>query len=200
MKISNKKDFIKVLEEFTKINNKNNILSEFHDYKIIIDETENEGKGEIYLDISEYKQSNIFFIKISHLSTHTIGKNNTHNDGIVLKVDLDNKLVEVSLFELKKQLRFNKLEKAVKQLANAYRFISYMQLENCCEVKYHFFIVYEINNIIREYDNLKEIRGYQFELFNTIFQNKDKIPIQIPFCRYKEFDFQQLRFGEEIKI
>ena len=200
MKISNKKEFIKVLEEFTKVNNKSNVLSEFNNHKIIIDETENEGRGEIYLDISEYKQSNIFFIKISHISTHTIGKNNTHNDGIVLKVDLDNELIEVFLFELKKQLRFNKLEKAVKQLANAYRFIGYMQLENCFKLKYNFFIAYKINNIAREYDNLKEARGYQFELFNAIFQNKDKIPIQIPFCKYIEFNFQQVKFGEKIKI
>jgi len=200
MKISNKKEFIKVLEEFTKVNNKSNVLSEFNNHKIIIDETENEGRGEIYLDISEYKQSNIFFIKISHISTHTIGKNNTHNDGIVLKVDLDNELIEVFLFELKKQLRFNKLEKAVKQLANAYRFIGYMQLENCFKLKYNFFIAYKINNIAREYDNLKEARGYQFELFNAIFQNKDKIPLQIPFCKYKEFDFRQVEFGSIIKI
>ena len=198
--ISTKEQFLKTLQEFTKVNRQNNTISEFQDDKIVIDETEDEGKGEIYLDISQYRQSEIFFVKIAHLSTHTIGTNNSHNDGIVLKVDLNRRLIEVFLFELKKQLRFNKLEKAVKQLASAYRFVNYMQLDNCFGVKYNFFIVYKTNNIAREYDNLKDIRGYQMKLFTTIFEKKDKIPIQIPFCKYREFDFQQIQFGETISI
>jgi len=198
-KITTKQEFIKQLKQYTKTHQGSNIIDVFDDNKIIIEETEEDGKGEIYLDISSYL-NDVFFIKITHQSVHNIGKKN-HNDGIVLKIDLENEEIVVYLFELKKQLRFNKLEKATIQLVSAYRFIKYLMLEECFQVKYKFFIAYEINNIGMDVLDLKsETNKYALELYKSFVENKDTIPLQIPFCSFDKFDFKQVEFGNTIEI
>jgi len=198
-KITTKEKFIKKLEEFTSDNSGNNITFEFSGEKIVIDEKSEDGAGEIYLDISNEQDS--FFVKIEHRNVHTIGKKQNHNDGIVLKVNLVRKEIKVFLFELKKQLRWNKLEKASTQLAFAYRFIKYLQFEECFNIEYKFFIVYKDNNLEREADTLKVgLNGYNFKLFESVYEKKDYIPIQIPFCKYKEFSFKQVEFDSTITI
>jgi len=198
-KITTKQDFIKQLEQYTKINISSNIIYEFNNNKIVIDETEEDGRGEIYLDISSHTED-IFFLKITHQSNHNIGTKHNHNDGIVLKVDLENKKIVVFLFELKKQLRFNKLKKAAIQLVSAYKFIKYLMLEECFHVEYNFFIVYEINNIHFDIGDIKQENKFEFELYKAIHEDKNVIPIQIPFCMFKTFSFKQVEFGSTIQI
>ena len=118
----------------------------------------------------------------------------------MLKVNLIQKKISVLLFELKKQLRWNKLEKASIQLASAYRFIKYLQLEECFIVDYKFFIVYEINNLELDSDSLKTNNPYNSTLFSAVYEAKNELPIQIAFCKYKEFPFQEVKFGETISI
>lgn len=198
-KVSTKEEFIRELKKFTKTNNKDNILFDFPNNIITIDETDKSGQGEIYLDISGYSDDT-FFIKIDNQSGHNIGSTNKHNDGIVLKVNLEHKSISVFLFELKIQLRFNKLETASMQLHSAYRFIKYLQLEECFDVDYEFFIAYETNNIAFDIDILKTCNPFSFALFNALYENKNLIPLQIPFCAYKKYAFRQLVFGETIDI
>jgi len=132
-----KEHFIKELIKFTKTNHSDNIKIDFEN-QIIIEETEEDGKGEIYLDISNYINSDTSFIKIEHLSVHTIG------------------------------------------------------------VKYKFFIAYKENNLQRDSDVLKSNNRFNIELFNAIYENKNKIPLLSSFCEYKKYDFQQVVFGETI--
>jgi len=199
-KITTKQDFIEQLKKYTTTNQFSNIFYNFEDNKIVIEETEQDGQGEIYLDISSYKNENIFFIKIIHQPKHNIGIKQNHNDGIILKVDLANNKINIFLFELKKQLRFNKLKKAAIQLASAYKFMKYLMLEECFNVEYYFYIVYEINNINLDTLDLKLENRFESELHRTINENKDVIPLQIPFCTYKKFNFKQIKFGDTISI
>ena len=199
--IKNKQAFINQLKQYSTTSENNNLFYEFSDSKIIIEETEEDGRGEIYLDISSYSYNqDIFFLKIIHQPNHNIGINPNHNDGIVLKVDLQTKKIVVYLFELKKQLRFNKLKKANKQLTSAYKFIKYLMLEECFSIEYNFFIVYDINNIEFDIGDLKQENKFEYELYMSIYENKDSFPIQIPFCRYKTFNFRQIIFGQTIEI
>lgn len=191
-----KEDFIKELEKYA---GKENLIHNFPNKTITIEETQKDGKGKIYLNISSYNDQT-FFIKIDHKSHHTIGKKANLNDGIVLKVNLSTKEVLVLLFELKKQLRFKKLEHASKQLVSAYRFIKYLQLEECFEVEYKFYIGYKINNLKLDAVNLKTSNQYIFELFSAVYENKNKLPLMIPMCKFKEYNFEQLEFGEKISI
>lgn len=195
--INNQNEFISELAKFVGIGN---IIHTFSNDKIIIDEKSEEGSGEVYLDISTYNGSSVFFVKINHWSSHNIGSFNQHNDGIVLKVNLLEREVEVSLFELKKQLRFNKLEKATAQLVNAYRLIKYLQLEECFSVKYKFFVAYQDNNLHFDSDSLKTMSEYQIKLFNAVYKNMNTIPLFIPMCEYKVYDFEQVVFGASIAI
>jgi len=198
-KINNKNDFIQQLEQYTITSSSNNIIDTFDDNKILIEETEKDGEGEIYLDISTYTEE-VFFLKIINQSNHNIGTKNNHNDGIVLKINLNSKKIFVYLFELKKQLRFNKLKKAAIQLSSAYRFIKYLMLEECFQVEYNFFIVYEINNMGLDIGDLKVENKFEFELYQSIQENKDFIPLQIPFCTFNKFNFKQIEFGNTIQI
>jgi hypothetical protein len=199
--IQDKHKFIEELKKFTELNSEINLVSSFTSNQILINETSDEGAGEIYLDISTYTNLNIFFVKINHLSRHTIGTCNNHNDGIVLKIDLNTNRIEVLLFELKKQLRLNKLEKAMKQQSNAYKFIKYLQLEECFHVDYRLYIVYKDNNISRDIDKLKITDNkYIHGIFNAIYRKKNTIPLQIPFCQYLECKLEQVEFGETITI
>jgi len=198
--VSTKDDFITELKKFTIVNGQSNITTSFSNNTIVIDETEEEGKGEIYLDISSYDQKDIFFIKIDHYSNHTIGVKTNHNDGIVLKVNLHSKKISVYFFELKITLRFKSLEKASNQLVNAYRFIKYLQLEQCFKVDYKFFIAYKENNLDHDSDVLKTNNRFNMVLFNSIYENENEIPLLIPFCKYKTYNFEQLQFGSTIKI
>jgi hypothetical protein len=198
--IQNKHEFIKELEKFTKTGHGVNIAYEFLDKKIIIEEKEESGRGHIVLDISSYDEDKYLFVKIEHWSNHTIGSSDKHNDGIVLKVNLLEKNIDVFLFELKIQLRYNNLQKASAQLANAYRFIKYLQLEECFEVQYKFYIAYKENSIDRDADKLKTLTRFSLKLFKSVYENQNTIPLQIPFCRYREFNFQQLTFGQTIII
>ena len=198
--MSDKQRFIETLKKFTTTNRSSNFIESFPNDIITISETESEGRGEIYLDISAYSSSSIFFIKINHLANHTIGKENNHNDGIVLKVDLAKSHITVYLFELKKQLRFNKLEKAAKQLMSAYRFVKYMQLEECFDIKYKFHTVCKINNLSLDSDAMKNFTRYQKKLFDAVYENKNKIPLLSLFCSYKEHDFQHINFGDTVTI
>jgi len=199
--VNNKNDFICALEKFVNFGTSNNIEINFENNQIVIEELEKDGKGEIYLDISSSaSENNNFFIKIKHCPNHTIGSNPNHNDGIVLKVNLITKNIEVFCFKLKKQLRLNKLEKASKQLVSAYRFISYMQFEKCFSVKYKFFISYQSNNLEDDADSLKNIDSYNYKLFNSIYKKEQQIPLLVPFCSYEKFDVQQVEFGNVIVI
>ncbi|RUM43615.1 MAG: hypothetical protein DSY46_07805 [Hydrogenimonas sp.] len=194
--VDTKEKFIKELKKFTG----DNIFTSFKDDHIVIEETEEDGQGRVLLDISDYKDENIFFVKIEHKSSHTIGRNNNHNDGIVMKVNLDTQDIEVLLFELKKTLRFNKLETASKQLFNAYTFIKYLQLEECFQIVYKFYICYKANKLERDIDTLKDLQGYHFKLFEAVYEKKDQLPLMVPFCEYKEFEFYQIEFGETIRV
>ncbi|MDK9693885.1 MAG: hypothetical protein OEL19_06540, partial [Sulfurimonas sp.] len=167
---------------------------------IKVDETSEDGVGEINIDISAYVSTEIFFIKINHLANHAIGEQKNHNDGIVLKVDLEAAEIGVYLFELKKQLRFNKLEKASKQLMSAYRFIKYMQLEECFNINYKFHTASEINNLSMDSDAIKNFSRYQKGLFDAVYKSKNKIPLLAAFCDYQEYDFQHVNFGNTITI
>ncbi len=199
-KVSTKQSFIDTLKKFTSTNGNSNFIDIFPSNIITIDEKSADGTGSIYLDISAYSLSSIFFIKINHLVKHAIGEQKNHNDGIVLKVDLEEEKIYIYLFELKKQLRFNKLEKASKQLMSAYRFIKYMQLEECFEIKFKFHTVSESNNLSFDSDNIKHFSRYQKKLFDAVYQNKNRIPLLIPFCTYQEYDFQHINFGATIVI
>jgi len=197
--VSSKEQFIKELKKFTNTSHGNNIEIDFLN-EIIINETEADGRGEIYLDISNYTTNENFFIKITHQPNHSIGENVNHNDGIVLKVNLINKQVDIFMFELKTQLRFSNLKTASKQLASAYKFMKYLHLEECFNVNYKFFLVYNINNIERDSDELKGNKNYYDMLFEAVYEKKDKIPLMVPLCKYKEYDFAQLNFGARITI
>lgn len=197
--ICDKESFISELKKYTDFPASSNIESNFSSSNIKIEERTEDGKGEIYLDISSYSDDT-FFVKINHCSNHTMGTENNHCDGIVLKVNLITKHIEIYCFELKKQLRLNKLEKASKQLANAYKFINYLQFDKCFNLNYKFFIAYDNNNIMMDSDSLKNENRYQDKLFASVFEDKDKIPLIISFCKYEEFDFQQVKFGQKIAI
>lgn len=199
-KILTREDFIKELKKFTATNGDSNLVDTFQNNKITIDETSEDGIGEINIDISAYVSTEIFFIKINHLANHAIGEQKNHNDGIILKVDLEAAEIGVYLFELKKQLRFNKLEKASKQLISAYRFIKYMQLEECFNISYKFHTASQINNLSIDSDDIKNFTPYQQELFDAVYKNKTKIPLLMTFCNYQEYDFQHVNFGNTIII
>ncbi|MFK5976572.1 MAG: hypothetical protein QM493_08700 [Sulfurovum sp.] len=198
-KVTTKDEFIEELEMFTTSNGKSNITSSFSNSKIRIEETVSDGKGEIFLDISSYDDE-IFFIKIDNTSAHNIGKIQNHNDGIVLKVNLNTKNISVFLFELKKQLRWSNLKKVSYQLGSSYRFIRYFQLEECFSVDYSFFIVAKDNNIERDVDALKTDNKFHTTLFMAIYEKKDTLPILMPLCKHKEFPFREVKFGETILI
>lgn len=197
--INSKQSFINELKKYVDFGTTPSNIEFNFSSNIKIEERTDDGKGEIYLDISSYSEDT-FFVKINHCSNHTMGTENSHCDGIVLKVNLDTKNIEIYCFELKKQLRFNKLEKASKQLANAYKFINYLQFEKCFNLNYNFFIVYQDNNIYMDADSLKSGNQYHIKLFESVYENKNKVPLMIAFCKYEEFNFQQVEFGKEIAI
>jgi len=194
--VDTKEKFIETLKKFTG----SNIFTSFQNYQIIIEETEEDGQGSVILDISDYKDKNIFFVKIKHTSSQVINKNKNINDGIVLKVNIDSQEIEVFLFELKTKLTFQKLELASKQLFNAYAFIKYLQLEECFKVVYKFYICYKTNDLERDSDSLKNLQKYQFKLFEAVYEKKGQLPLMVPFCKYKEFEFYQMEFGEVVKV
>ena len=201
--IKNKKEFLKSLLNFTNTGDKNNYTDVFSDNKILINETEESGLAEIFLDISSYTITDeLFFIKIDHVSNHNIGhlgNSNRHCDGIVLKVDLINKKINIYLFELKRTLSFSKLQNdAIKQLQQAYYFIHYLNLHECFELDYKLFIGYKRELISREYEILKTLNGYNQKLFNA--WTESKIPIMLPFCKYKYLNFQTVQFNSTIVI
>lgn len=196
--IRTKDGFLEELKKYINFNSKSNICSEFES-EIKVEERTEDGKGEIYLDISN-KDKDVFFVKINHCQNHTIGTENNHNDGIVLKVNLNINEIAVYFFELKKNLRFNKLETASKQLANAYKLISYLQLEKCFNVSYTFCIAYDEDNLKIDADALKTSNRYNSQLFTSVYENKNTIPIMMAFCKYYEFNFIKIKFGKRIKI
>lgn len=198
-KITTQDDFVKELIKLTKTSHGTNV-EEILSQEILIDEIEESGQGEIYLDISSYRTTSVFFIKIIHQPNHVIGEVVKHNDGIVLKINLEDKVIEVFLFELKTTLRFDNLKTASKQLVSGYRFIQYLQLEKCFTLKYKFFIAYKVNNIERDVDDLKNISGYYSKLFEAVYENKELIPLMIPFCVYEDYSFQKLTFDSKISI
>jgi len=202
--INNKSSFLKTLFNFTNTGTHgNNCTYEFNDNRISIKETETSGLAEIFLDISSYNiNDSFFFIKIDHLPNHSIGHlsdSNKHNDGIVLKVDLINKKIGIYLFELKTTISFSKLQnEAIKQLQQAYYFINYLNLNECFELEYKLLIGYQTELISREYEILKTLKGYNQKLFNGWSDNK--IPIMLPFCKYKYLSFQTVKFNSTIII
>jgi hypothetical protein len=197
--INSKQSFINELKKYVDFSTTTSNIESNFSSNIKIEERTDDGKGEIYLDISSYTDDT-FFVKINHCSNHNIGTEKSHCDGIVLKVNLINKNIGIYCFELKKQLRFSNLEKALKQLANAYKFINYLQFEKCFALNYKFFIVYKDNNIDMDADSLKNGNQYHIKLFESVYENKNKVPLMIAFCKYEEFNFQQVEFGEEIAI
>lgn len=188
------------INELKKYTGEDNIIESITSGQIVIEETEDDGKGEVYINTVSPSSSNISYIKIKHCNYHTIGNVQSHNDGIILKIDFDKKEINVLCFELKKQLRFNKLEKAAKQLTNAYRFINYLQLDKCFQLTYKFYIAYESNNLEMDSLSLKTTDRYNTKLFQNVQDKTNKIPLQIPFCRYEEFDFEEVIFGNSITI
>lgn len=200
--VATKNEFIERLEKFTANGGNKNFECVFAGGRITIDETSADGAGEIYIDISRYAANGpVFFLKIKHCSVHNIGACQRHNDGIVLKVDMLNKTVDVLLFELKKQIRWNKVETAMMQLTQAYRFIRYIQLEACFTVRYSFYLAYETNNIAFDHMDAKLLNGlYQTKLYTSFIEQKDRIPLMIPLCSYELFPFRQLDFGETITV
>ena len=197
--ISTKENFIKELTKFTKTSHGDNLEVNFST-DILIEETEKGGKGKIHLDISKYIDSPDFFIKIAHQPNHTIGDEVKHNDGIIIKVNLIKKQIDIFMFELKKTLRFNNLKIASKQLASAYRFMRFLDFEECFSVNYKFFLVHETNNLERDSDELKGKRGYYNVLFEAVYEKKTKIPLMIPLCKYRTYDFAQLSFDSRTAI
>jgi len=197
-KAKTKEEFIKHLKMFTNTNRKECLSDIFEDHCIVIEEKEVSGKGSIFLDIAAYAQSEVFFVHIDHQPSHTIGHSNNHNDGIVLKVDLQAKKIDVFLFELKKTLTLDQLEKAAKQLANAYRFVRYLQLEECFELHYTCYLVYQ-NDLKKTAESLKSAKRFEFAFFNAVYENSTTIPLMLPLCRYKRYPFQKIRFGDTIR-
>jgi hypothetical protein len=207
--INSKSDFLKELKNYIC---ENNVLKDFSD-NIIIDEIDPLGKTEIKLDISSYNQSEkLFFLKINNLSTHNLEciSNKKHCDGIVLKVE--NKSIDCHIFELKRSIRFqNKkgnskntsLLSANMQLQSAYRFISYFQFEKCFEIEYYFYIGYE-NDVPKEdisfLNTITPKDKFAKKVYDNWINNKNSIPIQIPFCSYQLFNFQKIKFNESIAI
>jgi hypothetical protein len=198
-KVKTKAAFIQHLKMFTSTIQKECLSDIFKDHCIVIEEKEELGKGSISLDIAAYAQSEVFFVHIDHQSSHTIGQFKNHNDGIVLKVDLQAKKIDVFLFELKKTLNLDQLEKAAKQLANAYRFIRYLQLEECFELHYTCYLVYQ-NELKKTAESLKITKGFEFKLFEAVYENSTTIPLMLPLCPYKRYPFQKIRFGETIRL
>lgn len=202
--INNKDSFLESLINFTHTGaHGDNCTHIFPNDKILINETEESGLAEIFLDISSYTiTDNFFFVKINHLPNHSIGHRsdaNKHNDGIVLKVDLINKKINIYLFELKTTISFSKLQnEAIKQLQQAYYFINYLNLNECFELEYKLLIGYETELISREFEILKTLNGYNQKLFNSWSDNK--IPIMLPFCKYKYLSFQTVKFNSTIVI
>lgn len=76
------------------------------------------------------------------------------------------------------------------------------QLNCCFTVDYNFYICYLEDTIEREAYTLKIIdqkqNRYKYELYNS--WNKNKIPIQQPFCEYRLFNFKKIKFNETITI
>jgi len=73
-------------------------------------------------------------------------------------------------------------------------------MEECFHVEYNFFIVYETNNIHLDIGDLKQENKFKFELYKSIHEDRNIIPIQIPFCIFKTFNFKQVEFGSTIQI
>lgn len=197
--IRDKEEFLEELIKLTKTKTHGDNAEVISSEKITIDEITESGQGEIYLNISKYVTTSVFFIKIKHQPNHTIGEVPKHNDGIVLKINLEDKAIEVFLFELKKTLRFDNLKTASQQLASAYKFIRYLQLEKCFGLEYKFFIAYKVNRMDRDSDELKNT-GYYGKLFEAVYEKKELIPLMIPFCKYENYNFQELKFGSTISI
>jgi hypothetical protein len=190
---------IKNIEEF-----KEELLTYVNDDKLFIiqknnitkiEELQESGKGEIYAVAKTDS-----FIQIIPSSDIAIGRHKQNNDGILISVDFAKKNIDIYLFELKKQLRFQNLEKATKQLYMAYIFIKYLNLECCFNVNYSFFVATKENNLKKNYQVLKNLSPYQMKLFESVYENKEVIPIMQIFCKYKEFKFKLLNFGEIIEI
>lgn len=160
-----------------------------------IEELNDDGKGEVYVNVVSND-----IIQIILSPKIAIGKNKNNNDGLLLSIDFSKKSINIYIFELKKQLRFNKLEKATKQLYNAYIFIKYLNLEDCFDINYYFYIATKENNLKKDYEDIKVLTPYQIKLFKSVYENKTKIPIMQTFCKYKEFDFKLLNFGEIINV
>lgn len=196
-KVSTQKEFVDYLKIFT---NKEYLSDMFDDHRIVIEEKEKSGEGSISLDIGAYAQSDIFFIHINHQPLHTMGQFKNHNDGIVLKVDLQTKMIDVLLFELKKTLIPEQLQKAAKQLASAYRFIRYLQLEECFDLHYTCCLVYQKNELKKSAEYLKTCNGFDFALFDAVYQNSSTIPLMLPLCRYKQYPFRTIHFGETVRL
>ncbi len=192
MVIDNIKDFKKQLLQYI---DEDKIILGKRGSRIKIEELQDSGKGEIYIDIIGDD-----IIQIIPSEKISIGKNRTNCDGIVLSIDFKNKYVDVYVIELKKSLRMSNLEKATKQLYSAYVFIKYLNLEECFNVKYYFFIAIDENRLKLDYQSLKIANPYKSTLFESVYKNRDKIPIMQTFCKYSFFDFQLLQFGDSLSI
>lgn len=199
-KVSTQKEFVDYLKTFTNKEDKEYLSDIFDNHRIVIEEKEKSGEGSIFLDIGAYAQSNIFFIHINHQPLHTMGQFKNHNDGIVLKVDLQTKTIDALLFELKKTLTQDQLQKAAKQLASAYRFIRYLQLEECFDLHYTCYLVYQKNKLTKSAESLKTAKGFDFALFDAVYQNSPTIPLMLPLCGYKQYPFRTIRFGETVRL
>ena len=195
MKVENKTDFFKWWEDLFPLCKIEEVSNE-----IVIKELEKNGEGEINLKFKNRFNDKRFLVNFkmdSNFNLKCIPK--TKNcDGIVLLVDLENKIVKVFLVELKKTLT-DKIEKSNKQIQYGYMFVNSLLFVKC-GFKMEYMVILGYSNLNEQ--NLLN-NGIKNKFIRSLYLSitkKNNYPIKHPFCEFKTFDLRLVKFDETLEI
>ena len=201
-KIIDKSDFIEMWNKLFQCP-----CQEKHSNNIKIVETQREGEGEIFLKFPMMNPSQQFILQCDLTQGFSVSylKTSKKPDGLVLFVDLEEKVLRIYIIELKANIT-NKLESANKQIEALFYFIQSLSLEKCFDVSYYCIIGYRKCNRQNMVLRMSHISRNSFIVhlykgFLDSCENKrGNMPIQRPFCTYTVCDLFSVKFNETLEI
>ena len=195
MKVENKADFFKWWENLFPLCKIEEVSNE-----IIVKEFEKSGEGEINLKFKNRFSDKKFLVNLkmdSNFNLKCISK--TKNcDGVILLVDLEDKIIKVFLIELKKTLT-DKIEDSNLQIQYAYMFVNSLLFVEC-GFKMEYIVILGYSNLNKQnlLNNDLKNKFIQSLYFSIIKENN--YPIKHPFCEFKTFDLKLVKFYETLEI